>query len=213
MSQYDGCATYVIRNIVNGVYYIGSTVNLRERLYRHRYQLERGIHDNHIFQSSFTSWFDYEISYYKMPDVTAARNREQDLLRFHRGDFYLANIGTGAFGTWDDGMPYELRESIRKAKLGSILSPEHRDRISMAMRGKPKSPEHARRVGEAQRGKVYSGETIDRMRAAARKSAVSIDGIVYESRLDAVRKLNIGRGMLDFRLRSDNYPHWKYHET
>ncbi|MCY1292462.1 group I intron endonuclease [compost metagenome] len=212
-SQYRGIAAYILFNVVNGFFYVGSSTDLRERLYRHRYQLDNGKHDNYILQRSYTCWEDIEITYYPVSSESKARFIEQDLLRFHRNDPLLANLGTGAYCTWGDGMPDEFKQQIRQSKLGTIISQEARDKISRALKGKPKSPEHIRKAAEAQRGRICTEDMRELLRDRSRKTPVSIDGIVYESRLDAARKLGVGRGTVHGRLQSDNYPTWKYHEV
>jgi predicted GIY-YIG superfamily endonuclease len=37
---------YLIKNILDDKVYIGSSVNLKDRRYKHFWMLEKGIHDN-----------------------------------------------------------------------------------------------------------------------------------------------------------------------
>lgn len=44
---------YLIRNRINGKVYVGSSVNIRARLNKHRTQLDRGVHPNEFLQRSY----------------------------------------------------------------------------------------------------------------------------------------------------------------
>lgn len=123
------CATYVLTDVVTGTFYIGSTSDLRARLYSHRSTLDRGCHDNRNFQRVYSGWHNIRIEYFTCADLHSARMKEESLLRFHNGDDLLANIGTGAFAVWGQGMPDEQREIIRESsrKIGS--RPENKERL------------------------------------------------------------------------------------
>ena len=47
------CGIYKITNTLNKKVYIGSSINLRSREYKHFWMLRKGIHDNHYLQKSF----------------------------------------------------------------------------------------------------------------------------------------------------------------
>lgn len=49
----EKCGVYIITNIENGKRYIGSSSNIRKRLYDHIYHLNNNIHDNPHLQSSW----------------------------------------------------------------------------------------------------------------------------------------------------------------
>lgn len=59
------CGIYKILNTVNGKIYIGSSVNLRKRLYEHRRLLRLSKHENYHLQNAFTKYgeqnFKFEI--------------------------------------------------------------------------------------------------------------------------------------------------------
>ena len=48
-----GCGIYIIENIDDKKVYIGSSVNLENREYKHFWMLGKGIHDNNHLQNSF----------------------------------------------------------------------------------------------------------------------------------------------------------------
>ena len=56
---------YLIKNILDDKVYIGSSINLKDRRYKHFWMLERGIHDNQHLQNSYNKFgeenFKFEI--------------------------------------------------------------------------------------------------------------------------------------------------------
>ena len=60
-----GCGIYKIENLKNGKIYIGSSVNLESREYKHFWMLERNNHDNEYLQNSYNKYgkdsFKFEI--------------------------------------------------------------------------------------------------------------------------------------------------------
>lgn len=59
---------YIIKNITNNKIYVGSSVNLKSREYKHFWMLKKGIHDNHHLQQSYNKngrdLFVFEIAEY-----------------------------------------------------------------------------------------------------------------------------------------------------
>jgi len=51
-----GCGIYIIKNNSNNKVYIGSSVNLDNRKYKHFWMLDKGIHDNFFLQKSFNKY-------------------------------------------------------------------------------------------------------------------------------------------------------------
>lgn len=51
-----GCGVYSIENIKNGKKYIGSSINLSGREYKHFWMLNKNIHDNEYLQKSFNKY-------------------------------------------------------------------------------------------------------------------------------------------------------------
>jgi hypothetical protein len=50
------CGIYKIENLIDGKTYIGSSVNLESREYKHFWMLERGSHDNIHLQNSYNKF-------------------------------------------------------------------------------------------------------------------------------------------------------------
>ena len=48
-----GCGIYMITNIINGKIYVGSSIDIKTRIMKHKYMLRRNKHVNQYLQSSF----------------------------------------------------------------------------------------------------------------------------------------------------------------
>lgn len=59
------CGIYIIKNTLNNKVYIGSSINVSNRKYKHFWMLEKGIHDNFYLQKSYNkngcSFFKFDI--------------------------------------------------------------------------------------------------------------------------------------------------------
>lgn len=47
------CGIYMIKNLINGKVYIGSSIHMKDRICRHKYYLKRNLHCNSFLQNTF----------------------------------------------------------------------------------------------------------------------------------------------------------------
>jgi group I intron endonuclease len=62
------CGIYKIGNNKNNKIYIGSSINLNNREYKHFWMLDKGIHDNNYLQNSFNK-FDKNSFYFEVIEL------------------------------------------------------------------------------------------------------------------------------------------------
>jgi group I intron endonuclease len=145
---------YVIRNLVNGKRYIGSSVDIFARWRQHRHALKRGTHHSSHLQNAWRKYgseaFRFEVLFYcRKPQL---EEQEGVLLRAQPSPEY--NFGHDASAPWRD----KRHTPETCAKLGeisrrrqSLYSPERKAEISknqsLASLGKPKNREHAANIG------------------------------------------------------------------
>lgn len=81
----EKCGIYIITNLVNGNRYIGSSKDLKERLKRHVWELNKNIHVNPHLQNA---WNKYGSDSFEYSILEFCNIKEQ----FDREDFYLRTL-------------------------------------------------------------------------------------------------------------------------
>ena len=168
---------YKIRNVVNGHYYVGSTVDSRKRFWEHRKDLRLGCHVCIRLQRA---WDKYGEDCFKFEVVEQLGSKdelypaEQKWLDEHYGTEYCYNVSAYADSPMRDASP-ELRQRIAEKtkawqlanghpRKGAEWSLEDREKIRQSRTGKTSGPNHYRygktvseetraKIGAAQRGK------------------------------------------------------------
>jgi len=142
---------YVIRNLVDGKTYVGSTLDVARRLWAHRKQLTSGTHGNRYLQRAYTKHggdaFRFEVLewFASLPGLREAEQRWIDKLR-----------------SCDHACGYNIVPDTSRR----VLSEETRRRMGEARRGRKLSPQHAAAIGAAHAGKTLSPEARAKLRAA-----------------------------------------------
>ncbi|MEY4572569.1 MAG: Flavobacterium phage Fpv3 [Bacteroidota bacterium] len=77
-----GCGIYKIENTKNNKIYIGSSIDIERRFYKHLWMLKKGIHDNNHLQNSFN---EYGENYFSFSILELCS--ESDLVK--RENFYI----------------------------------------------------------------------------------------------------------------------------
>lgn len=121
------CGIYRILNTINNKFYIGSSVNLRKRLYEHRRLLRLGKHENYHLQNAFTKYgeenFKFEIIEVlkEVPkDIRVLRDLETDYIqKFESYDQSIGyNVIKGGIGTINTPCSEEKRQKISESNKG-----------------------------------------------------------------------------------------------
>jgi group I intron endonuclease len=142
MAREKKCGVYAIRNRVTGAFYIGSSVDLVNRLGRHRRELRKGTHSNPRLQAAWNKYGEEAF----FTEVLCSSTREtvqEDEQRY---------LDESASIT----LRYNISLSADNPNRGRRLSEEHRRRIgaanAVALRGKVLTEEHRARVRAASKG-------------------------------------------------------------
>lgn len=224
-------AAYVLTHRPSGMFYVGSSGRVADRISHHFQKLSRGTHKNKRLQSLFTCREDFDIEVTLVADLEAARTLEQKMLDERHGEVLCCNVGDNAKGVW------KVLPTDHKTKMtdGRLASPIWREAIANThkgtvgpMAGKVHSDETKRKISAAKKGKSngLEGKKLteehranlrvgqgkrkldpkykEKALAAAAKRAipVSIAGTVYPSTRHAAEALGLHQGCVDHRLRS-----------
>lgn len=175
---------YVIQNTRNGCAYVGFSCDVMRRWRHHREQLHDGRHHNRSLQEAWNldgaDAFEFKLLE-EVDGHDALVAREKFHCAMFAETYNGGRLGCGAIGG-SFIHPPEVRERLRQARLGKVVSEETRKRLSQARKGK-KFPNH----GDALRGRKLSLETRAKMSIARRKR------VLTESEKDNLRRANVGR--------------------
>ena len=132
------CGIYKITNTKNNKVYIGSSVNLSSREYKHFWMLNKGIHDNEYLQKSYNKYgkdiFVFEIVDYCEP--TELIERENKFIALHESNnlnkgYNLASVNEFRRNTFNDEVKIKLSKcnlnkngNINKFSLTNIDTDE-----------------------------------------------------------------------------------------
>lgn len=217
-------AIYKITNLVNGKFYIGSSVRVRIRFYEHRHDLRKGIHHCEHLQRAWDKYgaesFRFEVveTIERDGDLTAAEER---WLAEHHGKPYCYNIGRvpgaaflGRKHTDAAKAKVSKAQKGKKHRLGHTNSPEHRARISASNKGRKLSQEQIEKHRQRMFGTSYAkGRVVSHaQRALFFKRVTEItSGLEFESVLAAATHFGIQRSSVSRMLGLDKPLRWGRH--
>ena len=182
---------YEIRNKINGKRYIGSAVNVRRRLSRHKNNLRRGAHPNPHLNSAWNKYgedsFDFKIIVHCPKEELIMR--EQEVIDNFHPEYNIRAVADSNLGMkWSE----ETRKKMSESHTGELhpnwgihLSEETREKISRSltrelhynwgkrrelnhMWGRHHSEETRKKLSDAQTGRRSSKETRKKMSKSQR---------------------------------------------
>lgn len=153
---------YIIRNEVNGKYYIGETVNVYRRICEYKCKGKQIIH-NAILKYGIEN---FHIDVYYLPDFDkkGLHDLEEELIiKFNSlqpNGYNVLKRGQSMVGFNHSD---ETKQKISKARTGKKLSEEHKRKISLGLTGKKMSPEAIANRIESFKGFKHTEECKQRM--------------------------------------------------
>jgi group I intron endonuclease len=160
---------YLIRNVVNGKLYVGSTQNFKFRWQTHQSLLKRGKHHSWKLQKDFNF---YGIDSFEFKPLLICEIK--DLEFFEQRTIEKFNVVSDGYNVSDCvEAPFRGREHSdetkrqiaeaglgnqnakgSKSRIGQVNSEEHRQKISKAQKGCKRDPELVKRSADKLRGRV-----------------------------------------------------------
>jgi group I intron endonuclease len=154
---------YQILNLTNGKFYVGSTVDIKDRWRTHRRKLRNGTHHCPHLQASWNKHGEDSFSFnvLSIHPVTELDKIEQQWLDEHHGS----------------GKCYNFAKFVDSATRGTILQEKHKKAISQALKefyaknpspilGRKHSEESKALMSQNRRNKPVSESTKEKLRQA-----------------------------------------------
>ena len=156
---------YILQNNQTLETYVGSTGNLKERLYTHRSALLNGKHANTKLQEAFSkdpdNW-DFAKILIAEPDNTPEENRaialelEQELITEFRQSPLLLNIRSSVYGVADS-------EEIARRNKERVWTDESKQKLRESATGRKASEETKQKISNGRKGRVFSTESREKL--------------------------------------------------
>lgn len=158
------CGVYCIENLINSKKYIGQSIDIEERWYRHKYYLDNNKHQNAHLQSSWNQYGRDAFAFYVLQECQL--DNLDDVETYYIKFFETMDRNKGynleSGGSSNKYVSEESREKMSKSHMGKILSEDHKAKISQALIGHEPAKfteEGLRKLSEFNTGKVLSDET------------------------------------------------------
>jgi len=179
----------MIKCLSNNKIYIGSSINLKQRINRHFNDLKKQKHASPQLQNAFNKYgydsFDVIIiEDYEKDSITL---KELLIIEQKYLDLYKPYIKENGFNTCPiAGSPKEFKRSEETTK-----------KVSDKLKGHVVSEETRKKIGDGNRGKIMSRESVEKMRItkigvkqseesiekrAREYSFIDINGIIYKGK-------------------------------
>lgn len=145
---------YLIKNLVNGKVYVGSTRRLLTRIRQHRFRLNKGIHKNNHLQAAWNLYGSKSFRFHIQERVPVGELlvREQfwlDSWQSFRREFgyNICPLASGAEAS------AETKLKMSSAQKGRTFSAESRVMIANSLRGRKVSPDIVEKTASKLRGR------------------------------------------------------------
>jgi group I intron endonuclease len=135
---------YRIVNVVNGKLYVGSSTDVKYRLWRHQHELLCNKHENRYLQNAWNKYgelsFSFEILFYCKREWLL--QREQEMIDYYQSangkGYNLCSVAGNCLGI---KRSQKTREKMKgntngKGNKGRVMSQEAKDKMSLAKVGK-----------------------------------------------------------------------------
>ena len=168
---------YKIENIINGNFYIGSSIQLIRRFKTHKERLIKNKHGNIILQRSWNKHGE-KAFVFTIIEYCSKENiieREQYYLDFLKPYYNIAPIAYSSAGII---RRQETKDKIKNTLLGRIMPEETKLKISEAKKGINLSETTRKKMSENQKGK---------------NNSMIKSGVSFDKQIEAMKKANTGK--------------------
>ena len=215
---------YVLTHIPSMKIYIGSTMDLHQRMIQHASRLRLG-HPNKHLQSAYDESPRFNLSFRAAPPnlpkkelLDLIRGWEGELLKQHEGSELLLNIAIDPnFPGTGTSPSKETREKLRQAMLGRFVSEVTRQKRSETLMGHVHSEETREklRLSSLTPERIAVANNNLKLATAKISRPVVVGDVVYPTMKAAGEAFGINGSSVEKRIKSKNpaFANWSYQES
>jgi group I intron endonuclease len=148
------CGIYKITNKQTGKFYIGSSIDIRQRWYAHKSKLRRDVHCNQHLQNSWNKYGEESFLF----EVVLCVDEESLLTEEQRV--------MDETGCCDRGIGYNKAIYSSSPMKGKNHSDQTKQKLREIMTGRKVSDQTKKKISKANKGRVFSEETKRKMSEA-----------------------------------------------
>ena len=208
LSEYilNSPGVYLLGNLDMTCFYVGSSGNLRERLYQHRSMLQNNKHENKNLQDLYNKingaiWFIA----INLKTLEESREIEQFILDNPPDFSKICNIAIDVNCSPKGISPsLETKEKISKSSTGHKKSEE----TKLKMKQFWSDPIQREKIRQQNLGTKHTKEMSEKKSISLSKP-VEINGKIFPSSKAASKELGISIGNVSTKLSNPKYPNWR----
>lgn len=168
---------YIIKNLINGKFYIGESLNIKKRIYQHIRSKTQPIHK--AIQKYGLENFEIEIRYFENLSKSDLLDLEEQLI-IEYNSIYPNGYNICSKGIDNSGCHHsnETKRKISKALKGTKRTSDEIIKSSKSRTGSKRTPEQIRNISNAHKGIVYgpcSEETKQKIKNALKERYKTIE--------------------------------------
>jgi len=152
---------YGIQNLITDRVYVGSSVNMSNRLKHHTALLKQGNHPNKHLQRSWNKHGEKSFKFFFIEecDKELLYEREQFWFDYYKENWLVYNVREVVESNKGFKHSDETKKKISEINIGKHHSEKIRKKMSESHRGKKNSIEHNIHISESKKGVKLSEET------------------------------------------------------
>lgn len=175
MDYNTNCGVYKITNLVNGKYYIGSSIKLSGRIARHKRELQNNVHPNNKLQRSWNKYgksnFSFEILDFCDEEIVLEIEQKYLDVGFNKHPNKLFNIAQNTLAPMlglpgpnkGKKMSKETRAKMSAYRTGKV-SPNKGNKFSLESRLKMSRDRKGKISGENNPASKLTKKDVDKIR-------------------------------------------------
>lgn len=159
---------YAIKNMVNGMMYIGQSICVNKRIINHKSDLMHNRFHNDHLQKSYNKYGidNFIFGVIEICNKEQLNERERYWISFFNSNKRNVGYNVEDGGSRNKSISKETRDKISKTLKGFKISEETRKKLSIALRGMVKSEEWRKNIRKSRIGKTHSEEAKKNMSLA-----------------------------------------------